>query len=154
MYVWLLFVVLIKLWVFTVEILFIKYYCVFMCFSCIVSRYILYNNSNKRTLESSFQHPGYQKTRTRETIYCYLLKRILQQTRLIYSKYIHDYKINTCFIFYYLHSLETPIEFENLFNELKKQYFNRPYWLVIIYYSTDEDGLYGVRWLWKEITAL
>lgn len=66
----------------------------------------------------------------------YLLKHILQQTRLMYSKYIHRHKINTVpFYFFYLpRRYETPIEPENLFNELKKQYFNRPYWLVIIYY--------------------
>lgn len=40
-------------------------------------------------------------------------------------------------MFFPFHVPETPIESENLFNEPKKQYFRRPYRLVIIYYGID-----------------
>lgn len=44
--------------------------------------------------------PSYLKAdRHNKTYNLYLLFRILQQTELIYSKYIHRHKINTGFIF-------------------------------------------------------
>lgn len=44
--------------------------------------------------------------------------------------------------FFDFHVPKTPIGLENLFNERKKQYFRRPYRLVIIYYRIDNEPVH------------